>query len=157
MLEQIAFIYKINNGLVKRALEGLSDDQVWQAPPGGGNPLGWLLGHITETRTGLLYAFGRRIEGGWSGRRFSRGSMLEARSSYPSRAEIEARWNATHAAMRDVFAAFTPEQLAAPATIQLPGTTTMADQTAFVAFHESYHVGQMAFVRKQNGHSAIAG
>jgi uncharacterized damage-inducible protein DinB len=156
MLEQLAFIFKINNGLVAKALEGLSDDEVWKTPTGGGNSIGWILGHITETRLGLLKAFDRPLEGGW-GRRFSRGSKAEERSSYPSRDAIEARWKETRAAMRDAFAALTSEKLAAPATVQLPGTTTVADQTAFVAFHESYHVGQIAFVRKQNGHSAIAG
>lgn len=156
MLEHITLIFKLNNGLVSRALEGLSDDDVWQTPPGGGNPIGWMLGHITETRLGLLGTLGRPLDSGWS-RMFSRGAVRADRSACPARAAIEAKWKETHAAMRDAFAAQTPDRLASPARLPLPGATTMAEQIAFFAFHESYHVGQIGYVRKQNGHSAIAG
>ena len=37
------------------------------------------------------------------------------------------------------------------------GVRTFADQVAFGAFHESYHVGQMGYVRRQLGHSAVVG
>ena len=99
---------------------------------------------------------GRPTETGW-GRVFSRGSVRGAPTSYPSRAAIEASWNATHGRMREAFDAVTDGQLAAPPTIELPGAKTLADQAAFFAFHESYHVGQIGYVRKFLGHSAIAG
>jgi uncharacterized damage-inducible protein DinB len=60
--------------------------------------------------------------------------------------------------MRDAFAALTPDQLQQPpAGPRLPGANTVADQLAFFAFHESYHVGQIGYVRRQLGHSSIAG
>ena len=33
----------------------------------------------------------------------------------------------------------------------------MADQIAFFALHDSYHVGQMAYIRKALGYQGIAG
>ena len=52
----------------------------------------------------------------------------------------------------------TEADLASPARgKQLPGARTVGDQLAFLAFHESYHIGQLAYVRKALGHSAIAG
>ena len=156
VVEPVTLIYKLNNRLVGRSLEGLTDDEMWQAGPGGGNPIAWLLGHITESRIGLLAALGRPTETGW-GRVFSRGSVRGAPTSYPSRAAIEASWHATHGRMREAFDAVTDGQLAAPPTIELPGAKTLADQAAFFAFHESYHVGQIGYVRKFLGHSAIAG
>ena len=34
---------------------------------------------------------------------------------------------------------------------QLSGAKTVADQLAFFALHDTYHVGQMAYVRKALG------
>ena len=62
------------------------------------------------------------------------------------------------AGMKARFASLTEADLAAPANGKpLPGVTTVAEQLAFLAFHESYHVGQLAYIRKSLGHSAVAG
>ena len=157
MLDQIALIYKLNNGLVARALDGLGDSEMWQSPPGGGNPMAWVLGHVTEYRTVLLTLMGHPMPLEWGERVFARGSARREPATYPDRRVIEACWKATHGAMRDAFAAVTADRLAAPAKMELPGVKTIADQIAFGAFHESYHVGQMGYVRRQLGHSAVAG
>src|SRR5690349_4546799 len=143
MLEQVALIYKLNNGLVSRALDGLAEDEVWQSPPGGGNPLAWVLGHVTEYRYLLLGLMGHPLPLEWGERVFARGSARRERGAYPDRRAIEGCWKATHTAMRDAFASVTADQLSAPARMELPGVKTIADQIAFGAFHESYHVGQM--------------
>ena len=156
MLESLTFIFKFNNGLIKRSLEGLSDDEVWTELSGSGNPIGWVLGHLTETRAGILRELGVPFDPGWGGV-FKRGSMRQNRSLYPSRQDIETQWQATHHAMRDGFALLTAERLVQPATREVPGVRTYADQLGFYAAHESYHVGQIGFIRKQLGHSSIAG
>lgn len=46
------------------------------------------------------------------------------------------------------LASLNDEYLAGPATMELPKAKTMADQLAFLALHERYHVGQMAYIRK---------
>ena len=156
-IDSVALIFKLNNGLITRSLEGLADDEVWRQPAGGGNPIGWIAGHVTEARASLLGALGAPYEIGW-GKRFARGSGLDDASAYPPRAAVEAAWNATHSRMREAFAALTAERLAeAWQGTPRPGVKTLADLLAFYAFHESYHVGQIGYVRKLLGHSAIAG
>jgi hypothetical protein len=157
MVEPIAFIFKFNNGLIKRSLDGLSDDDVWAQMAGLGNPIGWVLGHLTETRGGILKELGTPLDVGWGGI-FKRGSARLDRSAYPSRQEIEAKWQATHHPMRDAFAAMTAEKLASPATREIvPGVRTFGDQIGFYAAHEAYHVGQIGFIRKQLGYTSVAG
>jgi uncharacterized damage-inducible protein DinB len=157
MLEPISLIFQVNHGVVSRTLEGLSDEEVWQSPPGGGNPIGWILGHVAGYRTVMLRLLGSPLPPQWEPRLFARGAVRGDRASYPTRAAIESAWQATHAAMREAFAAATAAQLSAPAPTELPGVRTVADQLAFGAFHESYHVGQMGYVRRQLGHSAVVG
>ena len=157
MVEPVAFVFKFNNGLIKASLNGLSDDDVWAQLAGRGNPIGWVLGHLTETRGGILRELGVAFDPGWGGR-FKRGSLCHDRTAYPSRSEIESMWQATHHPMREAFASITPDKLASPATREIvPGVRTFGDQLGFFAAHESYHVGQIAFIRKQLGHSSVAG
>ena len=156
MLESVALIYKLNNGLVASSLDGLSDDEVWGQPAGSGNPIAWLVGHLTETRGKLLTSLGTAFDPGWPAV-FSRGSMMQGRDAYPARTAIETAWRATHHPMRDVFAALSAEQLAAPTRSPFPGVKSLADHLAALAFHEAYHVGQMGYVRKLLGRSALVG
>jgi len=157
MIEPLALIFKLNNTLVGRSLEGLTDEDIWRQPSGSGNPIGWIVGHLTEARSGMLSEMGVTFDIGWT-RVFQRGSALEDRTGYPARDVIEAAWKATHAAMRDAFATVSADRLASPVTRRpVPGVEKLVDLIAFCGFHESYHVGQIGFIRKQLGHSSIAG
>src|SRR4051812_4182949 len=154
--EPIALLFKINNSMVHRALDGLSDEQVWEQLEGRGNPIAWMIGHITETRSQMLGLLGAPWDAGWGGR-FKRGSELVDRSAYPTRGEIEAKFTETHESMRAAFATLTADALGAPAPVSFAGARTLADLLAFFAFHEAYHLGQVGFVRKQLGHSSLVG
>src|SRR3954453_19609536 len=157
MVEPLALIFKLNNALVARSLDGMSDEDLWRQLTGSGNPIAWLLGHLTETRAGLLGEMGAPIDYGWS-RTFQRGSAFQDRAGYPTGAAIETAWKATHSGMRDAFENVTGAQLPAPVTRRpVPGVEKLEDLIAFCGFHESYHVGQIGFIRKQLGHSSIAG
>jgi uncharacterized damage-inducible protein DinB len=157
-IEPIALIFKLNNNMVDRSLEGISDEEFWQVAPGGGNPLGWLLGHVAHTRGQILTQIGHPHDSGL-GPLFARGAALRDRSEYPSRTAVENAWKESRSRMRDGFASITPERLAGPppAGSKLPGADTLAGYLAFLAFHESYHVGQMGYVRRRLGHAGIAG
>jgi hypothetical protein len=155
--DSVALIFKLNNGLVTRVLDGLSDEDVWRRPADAANPIGWLIGHVAVTRGSLLAELGHPFDLGL-GQGFTRGDALQDPSAYPSRGVIESGWTATHARMREAFAALTDSRLAEPSQGKpLPGAKTMGDRLAFFAFHESYHVGQMAYVRRLLGHSGVAG
>jgi uncharacterized damage-inducible protein DinB len=157
MLEPLALIFKLNNNLVARSLDGLSDEELWAQPSGLGNPIAWILGHLTEMRAGMLAEMGAPFDYGWT-RTFQRGSVLQGRVDYPTREAIEASWKATKDAMRDAFATVEPARLAQAVTRRpVPAVETLTDFIAFCGFHESYHVGQIGFIRKQLGHSSIAG
>jgi hypothetical protein len=64
--------------------------------------------------------------------------------------EISPRLHAKLASLDDQY-------LAGPARMQVPGTKTVADEIAFFGLHDSYHVGQLAYVRKGLGYPGLAG
>src|SRR5262245_11211433 len=153
----LAVIFTLNDGLITRALDGLTEDDLWQRPSDRSNPMFWLLGHIVHTRGSLLRMIGEDFRTGW-GEIFQRGAALSARDQYPSLAEIErvradiaSRVQAKLAAMDD--AELAREGSGPP----LPVAKTVAERIGFLAMHDSYHVGQLAILRKMLGHSGIAG
>lgn len=156
-LTPVSLIFKLNTGMLRTALDGIAVDELWQRPTPQSSPMLWIAGHIVQTRALVLALLGDQFDTGW-GDLFARGAAIRDRSEYPSRADIEAVHRQVIDRLRTKFAALTEADLSAPARgRQLPGAKTLGDQLAFLAFHESYHIGQLAYVRKALGHSAIAG
>ena len=51
-----------------------------------------------------------------------------------------------------------PSELSKSTPVPLPdGAATMRGAVAYLAYHESYHVGQMAFVHKALGKGRVSG
>jgi uncharacterized protein YndB with AHSA1/START domain len=156
-LAPIVLIFKLNTGMMRTTLDGLSDDELWRRPTPLTNPMLWIFGHIVQTRAMMLRLLGDSFETGWNDL-FVRGAALGDRSAYPTRAGMDQVHRSVIDRLKVKLAAITETDLAAQARgRQLPGATTLGEQLAFLAFHESYHIGQLAYVRKALGHSAIAG
>jgi len=117
----------------------------------------WIYGHVVQTRATILGLLDDRFDTAWSDL-FTRGSALHEPSHYPSRDDIDKMHRHIVDRLKARFDLLTETDLAGAARgKQLPGARTLGDQLAFLAFHESYHIGQLAYVRKALGHSAIAG
>src|SRR5687768_6730799 len=101
-IEAVALIFKLNNEMVVRSLAGVSNDDSWKRPASAGNPLGWLVGHVTVSRAQLLKTLGSGYDPGL-GPLFNRGAALDAAASYPSLDVLEAAWRDTRGRMRDAF------------------------------------------------------
>jgi hypothetical protein len=152
----IATIFAINDDLALRALDGLTHRQLWEAPTGRNNAMLWVAGHIVQTRAQLLTLLGEPFDTGW-GALFNRGAMIGDANGYPSRQEIERVMRDVSQRLQAKLAALDDQQLAQPPSMDAPGVRTVADQVAGFAFHDSYHVGQMGYIRKALGYPALAG
>ena len=153
----LAMMFTINDGLVSRALDGLAPHELWHRPNSRNNPILWVAGHAVQTRAFVLKMLGEPFDTGW-GDLFSRGSALREESAYPSREQIQEVAHEVNRRLHAAIAALDESQLAKPASgPELPGAKTVADQIGFFALHDSYHVGQLAYIRKGLGHPALVG
>ncbi|MBI3402124.1 MAG: DinB family protein [Acidobacteria bacterium] len=152
----IAMIFAVNDDLVLRALDGLTHQELCETPTDRNNPMFWVAGHVVQTRAGLLQLLGEPFETGW-GDVFDRGASVGEAASYPSRDEIARVMRDVSPRLHARLASLDDDYLARPATMKLPGAKTLADQLAFFALHDSYHVGQMAYIRKALGYPALVG
>lgn len=156
MVTPIDIIFAANDILASQALAGLTAEQLWKCPTDRNNPMLWVAAHLVQTRTELLALLGDPFDTGW-GDRFTRGATLGDPDSYPPREEVERTMGEVSARLHARLAELDDTQLAQPASMPAPGASTVADQIAGFAFHDSYHVGQMGFIRKALGYQPLAG
>jgi uncharacterized damage-inducible protein DinB len=155
----IATIFAINDDFVLQALDGLTQEELWKAPTNQNNAMLWIAGHVVQTRAMVLQMLGEPVETGW-GKVFDRGApaaTVDQANRYPSRSEIERVMREITPRLHAKLASLDDTYLAGPAQMQVPGTKTVADELAFFALHDSYHIGQLAYVRKGLGYPGLAG
>jgi phage FluMu protein gp41 len=149
-------IFATNDDLALRALDGLTHEEFWEAPTTRNNPMLWVAGHLVQTRAQLLALLGEPFDTGWEAL-FNRGATIGDANGYPSRDEIERLMRDVSQRLQAKLAALDDEHLAQPPSLGAPGARTVADQVAGFAFDDSYHVGQMGYIRKALGYPALAG
>lgn len=152
----IAMIFSINEPFVYQSLDGLSEEELWRAPTTRNNAMLWVAGHVVQTRAMMLGILGEPVDTGW-GNLFDRGAALVEAGHYPKKDEIERVMRDVSPRLRATLTSLTEDALNRAATLHVPGTRTVADELAFFALHDSYHVGQLAYIRKSLGYPGLAG
>jgi uncharacterized protein YndB with AHSA1/START domain/uncharacterized damage-inducible protein DinB len=153
----LALIFSVNDSLASRSFEKLTDDDLWRRPTEKSNPMLWIFGHMVNTRAQMLKIFGESFDTGW-GDVFDRGASLGGADTYPTREKVQAVSRDVNSRLYARLGGLTEADLAKSATRSpTPAIKTIADQIAFLVMHDTYHVGQLAYVRKAIGHAGVAG
>jgi len=116
----------------------------------------WMAAHLAHVRCSLLNMLGQRTELPWGGR-FGRGQDPDP-GSFPEIGEVLSLWQRTGQALLERFESLTSDELSQKAPRDFPiADKTLTGAIHFVAFHEGYHVGQMAYLRKWLGKESLVG
>jgi uncharacterized damage-inducible protein DinB len=147
-----------NVHLARKAVAGLSDEELWRRPGERSNSVGWLLGHIVATRYGMVALLGGNMEKpSWTAA-FQRGQTYDRPTDGPGIDELVEALGRTGAAIRDTLEKASDEQLSAVSPFKFPiPDDTVRGAVAFFGFHETYHVGQLAYLRKWLGYEGLVG
>jgi uncharacterized damage-inducible protein DinB len=149
--------FKMNANLFEKSLEGLSAEEWQVCPSESSNALIWIAGHIVWARSRALGMMGTEWSKPWLGM-FARGTKPADAAGCPTSAEVIAAWHEAKAALDAALEGISSEALAAAAPERVPSFDGKLSGTiSFFAIHESYHVGQAAYVRKCLGHGQTAG
>lgn len=151
----LAEILDLNTRLYRNCLAGLTDDQANARPSDSTNSAAFIAAHLADSRFFLLRTLGvncacplgRYLDG-------KRG-IAELETPLPLE-EIRAAWSTAADALRDRLESLTATDLAAEATMRFPVTDrTVLGVLTFLVQHDSYHVGQLALLRKFGGLPAM--
>jgi uncharacterized damage-inducible protein DinB len=146
-------MYEISYGALFRNLEGITHEESLIEPRPHGNSLNWVLGHIVATRNRLLPMIG--VEPFWP---------REQAFLYSGREE--AQWSLARAFHLDAIKTdlARSQQLLLGAFDNLPASalttptnagTPLGEVLGFFHFHESYHGGQIALLRRLIGRPGV--
>lgn len=141
-------LFRINHQALHANLEGLSNEDALVQPESG-NCLNWVLGHIVASRNGILAAMGRELY--WPAEEASRYKRGSAPVTGPEGAKPFDRLVKDFDATQErILAAL---ESATQADLDKPHSSdqTVGEWVAFLHFHEAYHVGQTAILRRLAG------
>jgi uncharacterized damage-inducible protein DinB len=112
---------------------------------------------MAVVRARMLSALGEEFDTGL-GDAFGRGATLQDASVYPSREKINEASREVNRRLFAKLATLTDADLSKAAQGPRPNfVQTVGEQIAFFALHDSYHVGQLAYVRKALGLPGVVG
>jgi uncharacterized damage-inducible protein DinB len=152
-----AQIYKRNEALLAKAIEGLTAEQWTARPRESSNSALWIVGHMVWARSRGLQLLGVSWTAPWLNH-FERGAKPVDASKYPSPEEVLAAWKELSVSFPPALEAAPAATLAAAAPQPSPSFDgTIGGMVSFLAMHETYHVGQVVYLRRLLGHERVAG
>lgn len=150
----LADILRLNTKLFRNCLDGLTDEQAVVRPSATTNSAAFIAGHVADARFFLLKVLGDERSSPLAPY-LENARGIDDVARCPPLAETRAAWTAASHAIRDRLEVLTAADLDAGVSMRFPGQQTVLGILTFLVQHDSYHVGQLAFLRKYAGLPAM--
>lgn len=150
--------YRWNNGFLLNTVKDLSPEEWRKRPTECSNHIAWIVGHVTWARMRLLERLGVEWSAPWLGM-FARGVKLDQTAEYPAPGVMMAAWKEVGEVLLKALENAPHEALAKDASPPSPPTADgkISGVIRFLAWHETYHVGQISLVACLLGHKGLMG
>lgn len=158
MSEAPAFsdLFRLNTTLFVNCLVDLTDSQARTRPNGTTNSVAFIAGHLVETRAWTCRYLGAPCPPPFGGA-LEHATGIDQIAELPSLEAIRTGWAEVSGLLVGRLAGMEPDRWDAPSSQRFPGVAgTVLGGVAFLAQHESYHIGQLALLRKFLGFPAMA-
>ncbi len=135
-----------------RQSEGVTHDESLTQLPFRGNCMNWVLGHVLVTRGMMLAEFGAEAPlNDAQTARYVTGSepITDDDDAVMSLDNLLAQLEQTTEHLKDLFASATPEQFSE--VVDEEKHTTRLQKLQGLAWHETYHIGQLEHLRQAAG------
>lgn len=153
----VAGMFKANTDIINKAIADVSEEHWFKKPGDDSNHLMFVLGHLVVHRGRTLNNLGIDWNTPWAPL-FARGAERVGDAEYPSIDEMRAAWKQVSAELSAVLREPNVEVLAKDAPKGPPSFDGKLTGTiAFFAFHDTYHVGQVSYLRKWLGYGQTVG
>lgn len=152
-----AHIYRGNEALLVKSIDGLTDEE-WQSRPNDtSNSMLWIVGHVVWARSMALKFLGSTWTAPWLAQ-FARGAKPDETTECPSPEDVVHGLKDAAAQLTAAMEQASSEVLSAATPEKSPSfDKTVGGMVSFLAFHEAYHVGQAAYLRRWLGHEGVNG
>jgi uncharacterized damage-inducible protein DinB len=149
-------LFALNADLLLNTLDGLSEEQANSAVVPEGNTIAFLVAHVTDSRHYLATLLGHPLPNPLEASLAGARSLAEVRTM-PALATLRAAWVAVSRHLEAVLGSCDRARLEQPTAQRLPGSDgTLDGAVAFLLQHDSYHLGQIAMLRRHHGLPAMS-
>ncbi|KAA6462046.1 DinB family protein [Acidobacteria bacterium AB60] len=156
VIEGAAQNFRYNDKFLADCHRGLSEEEWRRRPSDCSNSLTWVVGHLVWARKRILDHLDTEWSTPWLDQ-FARGRKPET-DALPTSAELATAWTEVSGLLATALENASEETLARPATQGPPSADgKLSGVINFLAWHETYHVGQAAYLRCWLGHKSIMG
>jgi uncharacterized damage-inducible protein DinB len=147
----LAMLYQLNTDLLMNSLVDLSDREAQTRLEAGGNSITFLAAHLTDSRHFLVTRLEHPLSNPLA-RYLQDVRSIDDITEWPSLDELRAEWLRIGAHLQTVLSDLTVDELAETNIHRFPvEDTSRLGLIAFLVQHDSYHLGQVAFLRRQLG------
>lgn len=151
----LAAIYRLNTELLLNCVKDIDDDHAAARITGATNSIGFLVAHLADTRHYLADLLQAPLPSPFPPA-FAKAKTMDQAGPLPPLADLRRFWEAISAHVAVEIERLDTPALARPAA-RLPGSDgTVLGALGFLAQHESYHLGQIALLRRQLGLPAMS-
>jgi uncharacterized damage-inducible protein DinB len=151
-----ARLLALNADLLLNSLDGLAVDQATAPVVAGGNTIAFLVAHLVDSRHFIARLLGAAIENPVAQALTGAKSLAEVRDLPPLPA-LRGAWVEVSRHLDQVLATIDRTRLDGPCEQRFPGGDgTLEGALAFLVQHDSYHLGQIAMLRRQHGLPAMS-
>ncbi len=142
-------ILNLNTRLFLSALDAVSEVHAKERMSDHNNPLNWLTAHTVWARYNICAMLGKPAAKNPYDGLFENFKPFDAAANYGTLADAKTEWNKASELLKEALATITEEHLAADCPLKSPiGDFTFGGTVTFLAQHESYDIGQIAFLKK---------
>jgi uncharacterized damage-inducible protein DinB len=148
---------QLNATLVRRALDGLDVETAARHPIANVNSLAFLAVHVVDARAYLIGLLGGDASHDWS-EIFAAARGIEEMSTIPTPQQLLETFDILSARLEARLDSIDPLTLDQPSGASFPtGDESVLGAISFLAYHEGYHVGQMALLHRAVGRGSLSG
>lgn len=152
----LLYFLKLGALMVNENCEGITHEESLIQPSAGGHCLNWVMGHIVNTRNGILSLVGKQPL--YPESNFV--AYLHGRFVSENAIRLEKLrdcFNAVQGPLEDGIHSLTVEKMLQPASFSPTDNSseTIGSILAAILFHEAYHSGQMGILRRVIGKPGV--
>lgn len=152
-----AYTFNRNSHFLKQSVAGLTDDEWVRRPNEHSNHLLWIVGHVAWARTIVLNRLQAPWETPWMDL-YARGAKCIDSPDCPSPKIAMEAWEQSCDRLNTAIEGASEALLNTPAGEGPPSADgKLSGLVDTLAFHETYHVGQIAYLRCWLGYSGPMG
>lgn len=156
-MHHVISVLKLNTRLFLNCLDGVSNDMAWTRPNERTNSIGFIALHLVDARYYIADYLDIDLLNPYK-EVFANVKRIEDlhRDQYPDIEELRTQWVTVAEALNQELPHVKKGQLQAESPFQFPvEDRSVYGGLQFLIQHESYHIGQMALLRKYAGLPAM--